>query len=253
MSKFYNNVKTVLFLGMLTALILLIGAWLGQEQGVIIALIIAAVMNFGSYFFSDRIAVAVMRAQRVGPEHPLHQIVAELAQKANMPMPKVYVSPAAAPNAFATGRNPKHSAVCATEGLMRMLNRDEVAGVMAHELAHIKHRDILIQSVAVTIGAAITVLAYMFMFSGRRNGGGHPLIGLLVLLLGPLAAGLIQAAISRSREFVADKAGAEICGNPMYLATALEKVHMAARQVPMPVNPSFNSMFIAEPMNLPNC
>jgi heat shock protein HtpX len=246
----YNNAKTVFFLGTLTALIMGIGYLLGQEQGVFIALIIAAVMNFGSYFFSDRIAVAMMRAKKVGPEHPLYQTVEQLAQRANMPMPRVYVSPMAAPNAFATGRNPKHSAVCATEGLLRMLNRNELAGVMAHELAHIKHRDVLIQSVAVTIGAAISYLAYMWLFMGGRREGGHPLVGLLVLILGPLAAGIIQAAISRSREFNADTRGAEICGDPMYLATALQKVHDGAKQVPMPTNPAFNSMFIVEPVNM---
>jgi heat shock protein HtpX len=248
MTKFYNNVKTVLFLGALTALILFIGHLMGGMEGMYIALIFAAVMNFVSFFFSDRIAVAMMRAKQVGPDHELHRIVQELAERANLPVPRVYISPTPAPNAFATGRSPKHSAVCATEGLMRMLNRNEIAGVMAHELAHIKHRDVLIQSVAVTIGAAISVLGYMMMFSGRREGG-HPFAAILVLILGPIAAGLIQAAISRSREYNADTAGGEICGEPMYLASALEKIHNASRQIPMPVNPAFNSMFIIEPLN----
>jgi heat shock protein HtpX len=168
-------------------------------------------------------------------------------------MPRVYVSPAAAPNAFATGRNPRHAAVCATEGLLQVLDRDEVAGVMAHELAHVRHRDILIQSVAATIGGAISMLGYMFMFGGGRDSDGdgdsNPLAGLLVLILGPIAAGLIQAAISRSREFNADTAGAEILGDPRPLATALEKIHAYAHRVPLPVNPAFNGMFIAEPLN----
>ena len=160
----------------------------------------------------------------------------------------------AAPNAFATGRNPHHAAVCATEGLLQMLDRNEISGVIGHELSHVKHRDILIQSVAATIAGAVTYLGYMLMWGGgsRRDGeggSGNALAGLLVIILGPIAAGLIQAAISRSREFNADKAGAEICGNPMYLATALEKIHLAAKQIPLPVNPTFNGMFIAEPLN----
>ncbi len=250
MSKFYNNVKTAMLFGMMTALILGIGALLGGQQGVVIALIFAAIMNFVGYFFSDKIAIAAMRAEEVDQGHELYRIVEELIQRAGMPMPRVYVSPTPAPNAFATGRNPNNAAVCATAGLLRMLDRDEIAGVMAHELAHVRHRDILIQSVAATIGGAIGMLGYMFMFGGnRREGGGHPLAGLLVMILGPLAAGLIQAAISRSREFNADKAGAEICGDPMHLATALEKIHLAAKRIPLEINPAFNSMFIAEPLN----
>ncbi len=253
MSTFYNNVKTALLLGLLTGLVLWAGLALGGRQGLIISLVIAAVMNFAAYFFSAEIALMSMQAQEVGPDHQLYQIVAELTQRAGMPMPRVYVSPAAAPNAFATGRNPRHAAVCATEGLLQVLNRNEVAGVMGHELAHVLHRDILIQSVAATIGAAITVLGYMFMFGGDRRDsrdGGNPLLGLLILLLGPLAAGLIQAAISRSREFNADKEGGELCGDPMHLASALEKIHAYARQIPLAVNPAMNSMFIAEPRNV---
>ena len=254
MSKFYNNVKTALLLGLMTALILFIGALLGGQQGVIIALIFAAGMNFVAFFFSDKIAIASMRAEEVGPDHELYQITAELVQRANMPMPKVYVSPQPAPNAFATGRSPKHAAVCATQGLLDMLNRNEVAGVMAHELAHVRNRDVLISTIAATIAGAISSLGYMFMFTGGgssddEDGGGHPLAGLLVLILGPVAAMLIQMAISRSREFVADKVGGEICGDPMHLATALEKIHAAANRIPMNVNPAYNSMFIAEPLN----
>jgi heat shock protein HtpX len=251
MSQFYNNVKTFVLLSLLTVLILWIGSFWGR-QGLTLALIMAAVGNVVAYFFSDKIAIATMRAQEVGPEHPLYQVVAELVRKANMPMPRVYVSPAAAPNAFATGRNPNHAAVCATEGLLQVLDRNELAGVMGHELSHVRHRDILIQSVAATIAGAISYLGFIFMFGGgNRNerGGGHPLAGLLVLLLGPLAASLIQMAISRSREYNADAGGAELCGNPMYLATALEKIHTYAQQVPLPVNPSMNAMFIAEPRN----
>lgn len=252
MSKFYNNVKTALLLGLLSGLILWIGSFWGSG-GVAVALVFAVVTNFVGYFFSDKIALMSMRAEEVGPEHPLYQIVAPLAQRAQLPMPRVYLAPQAAPNAFATGRNPRNAAVCATAGLMEMLDRNEVAGVMAHELAHVKNRDILIQSVAATIGAAISSLAYMAMFfgGGSRDDreGSNPLVGLLVLLLGPLAAGLIQAAISRSREFNADKEGADIAGNPMYLATALEKIHIGSRQIPMDTNPAFNSLFIAEPLS----
>jgi heat shock protein HtpX len=250
MNKFYNNVKTALLLGLMTALILWIGSFWGQG-GVTIALIMAAVMNLVGYFFSDKIALMSMRAQQVGPEHKLYQIVEGLAQRAQLPMPRVYVSPQQAPNAFATGRNPKHAAVCATEGLLRMLDDREIAGVMAHELAHVKHRDILITSVAATIGGAISYLGYMLMWGGggRDRQGGNPLAALAVMILGPLAAGLIQAAISRSREFNADTVGGEIAGDPMALATALEKIHAASRAIPMDVNPAYNSMFIAEPLN----
>ncbi len=248
MSKFVNNVKTALLLGALTALILWIGHMLGGQQGVVIALIFAAAMNFFSYFFSHKIALAMMRAQEVGPGHELYHIVEELVQRTNLPMPKVYVSPTAAPNAFATGRNPKHAAVCATAGLLQMLDRNEVAGVMAHELAHVKHRDTLIQAVAATIGGAISMLGYMFWLGGNRRDV-HPLVALLILMVGPIAAGLIQAAISRSREFNADTEGANICGDPMYLARALEKIHIAAQRVPLAVNPAFNNLFIIEPLN----
>lgn len=256
MSKFYNNVKTALLLGSLTALVLFCGHLIGGKQGVFIALIMAAVMNLGAWFFSAKLALASMGAHEVGPDHPLYRITAQLAERANMPMPKVYVSPHMAPNAFATGRNPNNAAVCATEGLLQMLDPNEVAGVMAHELAHIKHRDILISSIAATIAGAISYLGYMMMFgggSGDDEEGGSPLGplgGLLVLLLGPLAAGIIQMAISRAREFNADKAGAEICGNPMYLATALEKIHAMAHRIPLEVNPSYNAMMIAEPRNV---
>ena len=253
MSKFYNNMKTFVLLSALSALILWIGSFWGTG-GVMVALVFAVITNFVGYFFSDKIALMSMGAQEVGPEHPLYQIVAPLAQRANLPMPRVYISPQAAPNAFATGRNPKNAAVCATAGLMQMLDRNEVAGVMAHELAHVKHRDILIQSVAATIGAAISSIAYMGMFFGGGSsdddeGGTNPIVALLVLLLGPLAAGLIQAAISRSREFNADKEGADIAGDPMYLATALEKIHAGSGRIPMNVNPAYNSMFIAEPLS----
>jgi heat shock protein HtpX len=187
----------------------------------------------------------------VGPDHELYRIVEPLAQRAGLPMPRVYLSPAEAPNAFATGRGPRSAAVCATYGLLRMLERDEVAGVMAHELAHVKHRDILTQSVAATIAGAISSLGYLFYFGGARDehGRANPMAGLITLVVAPLAATLIQAAISRSREYNADKRGAEILGDPMPLATALEKISIGSRAIPLPVNPSMNGMFIAEPFN----
>lgn len=251
-SKFYNNFKTALLLGTLTGLILFIGHLLGGPRGLYVAFTFAAVSNFVAYFFSDRIALATMRAHEVGADHELHQIVARLAERADLPMPRVYVSPHQAPNAFATGRNPRHAAVCATAGLLQMLDRDEIAAVMAHELAHVKNRDTLIQTVAATIGGAISMLGYVLMFGGGRRRDGesvNPIAALLVLILGPLAAGLIQAAISRSREFNADTAGAEFLGDPMPLATALEKIHLASRRIPLAINPAFNELFIIEPLN----
>ena len=252
MRHFTNNLKTVALLGGLTGLLLVASQLItgGSMTWLVIALVVACAMNLGGWFFSDKIAIAAMRAQEVGPDHPLHRIVADLCQRNGLPMPRVYVSPQPAPNAFATGRSPTHAAVCATEGLLRVLDRDEVAGVMAHEMAHVKHRDILIQSVATCIGAAISVLGYAFMFGAGRNENANPIGGLAILLLGPLAAGLIQAAISRQREFAADREGAELLGDPRPLATALQKIHGLNAQIPTDINPAFNAMMIAEPMNL---
>jgi len=252
MSSFYNNAKTVVFLGMLTAIILVGGQLIGGMQGLEFAIVMAAVMNVFGYFFSDKIALASAGAHEVGPEHPLYGIVERLTSRAGLPMPRVYVSPQQAPNAFATGRNPRHAAVCATQGLLDMLDANEISGVMGHELSHVRHRDILIQSVAATIAGAISYLGYMFMWGGgnrRNNDEGNILLALLFMLLAPIAAMLIQLAISRSREYNADTTGAELCGDPMYLATALEKIHAANKQIPMDVNPAFNSMYIAEPLN----
>jgi heat shock protein HtpX len=249
-TQFYNNLKTAFFLALMTGIILAGGELIAGQRGLIVALVMAGVMNFASYFFNDQIALAAVGAQEVGPDHPLYRIVERLAQRAGLPMPRVYVSPQPAPNAFATGRSPQHAAVCATQGLLDMLNDNEIAGVMSHELAHVRHRDILITSVAATIAGAISMLGYMFFWFGgrsdRRDGG---LEGLLFLVLAPVAATLTQLAISRSREFNADADGAALCGNPMDLATALEKIHYASQRIPMDVNPAFNSMFIAEPRN----
>lgn len=259
-STVYNNIKTLFLLTLLTGLILMAGWALGGQQGVIIALIVAGMMNFFGYFFSDKIALASMQAQEVGPDHELYRIVQSMVQRSGMPMPKVYISPQAAPNAFATGRNPRNAAVCATAGLLQVLDRNEIAGVMGHELAHVKHRDILIQTVAATIGGAINFLGQMLMWNSMLGGhrghddeeGGHPLQligGLLVMILGPIAALLIQMAISRQREYAADTEGAALAGNPMYLATALEKIHALAHRIPMEVNPAMNALMIAEPRN----
>ena len=256
----FNNIKTVMLLAVLSGLILVAGYAIGRGQGVGIALVFTAVMNFGSYFFSDKLALASMSAQEVGPDHPLYKIVEPLAARAGLPMPRVYVSPQMAPNAFATGRNPQHAAVCATEGLLQMLSRQEVAGVMGHELAHVRHRDILITTVAATIGGAISFMGNMYMwnsmFGGNRNNDDDgdsalgAIGGLLLMILGPIAAAVIQMAISRQREYAADTEGARFAGDPMYLASALQKIHDAADRIPMDVNPAFNALMIAEPRNL---
>lgn len=255
MKTIVNDVKTVALMAGLTGFVLIVGYMLGGMGGALIAMVISLAMNMGALLFGDKIALASMQAREVGPEHKLYQITARLAQRANMPMPKVYVSPQMAPNAFATGRGPATGKVCATEGLMQILNDNELAGVMAHELAHIKHRDVLISTVAAAIGGAITFIGYMFMFGGGGDDGEEqsplaPIAGILVLILGPIAAALIQMAISRQREYAADTEGAQLSGDPMYLATALEKVHAYAHQIPMNAPPAMNAMMIAEPRNL---
>ncbi|MDQ3170722.1 MAG: zinc metalloprotease HtpX, partial [Acidobacteriota bacterium] len=210
-------------------------------------------MNFVSYWFSDKIVLKMYRAQEVGPTHPLHQLTARLAQRANLPMPKVYVIPDASPNAFATGRNPQHAAVAATEGIMQLLSEDELAGVMAHELAHVKHRDILTSSVAATIAAAIMMVSRMAMFipMGRSDddGDSNPIAGIAMMILAPIAAMLIQAAISRSREFAADRGGADIAGSPHGLANALRKLEAGSKRIPLDANPATAHMFIIKPFS----
>ena len=248
-----NAFKTAMLLTVLSVLLLVVGQSLGGDNGLVIALVFAIAMNFGSYWFSDKVVLRMYRAQEVGSEHPLHQLTAELADRAELPMPRVYVIPTATPNAFATGRNPTHAAVAATEGILRTLSRDELAGVIAHELAHIQNRDILTASIAATVAAAITYLAYFAMwFGGSRNRTGHPIVGLLMLILAPLAAAIIQAAISRSREFAADAAGAEIAGSPNGLASALRKIEAGARATPLPAGPAAQAtehMFIIKPFS----
>lgn len=233
-----NSIKTTLLLGLLTGLFLLVGYELGGQQGMVLALILSAVMNFVSYFFSDKLALAAYRAQPVTEaESPkLHAIVQRLASKAGIPMPRLYVVPSPALNAFATGRNPQHAAVAATEGILQAMNEAELEGVLAHEISHVLNRDILTSSIAATLAGALTFLtrfAYMTPRSGEdRRGGGNPL-ALLFVILAPIAAMLIQFAVSRSREYVADASGATLMGDPRPLASALEKLGAASGRIPL--------------------
>jgi heat shock protein HtpX len=253
-----NGVKTVLLLGLLSGLLIAIGDMAGGTNGMVIALGFAAVMNFGSYWFSDKLVLRMYRAQPVGPGHRLYQITERLARQAGLPMPKVYVIPDPSPNAFATGRNPEHAAVAATDGILSVLSDSELEGVIAHELAHVKHRDILISSVAATIAAAIMMFGRMAMYAGmfygggsrdERNGGTNPIALLAMIILAPLAAMLIQMAISRSREYAADAGGAAIAGTPYGLAEALRKIEAVSRRVPLDANPATAHMFIIKPFS----
>jgi heat shock protein HtpX len=245
-----SGLKTALLLGLLSALLLVTGSAFGGEQGLVLAFGVALVMNVGSYWFSDKIVLRMYRAKEVGQDHPLWRITHRLAQRAGLPMPKVYIVPDQSPNAFATGRNPQHAAVAATEGLLRLMPENEVEGVIAHELAHVKNRDTLISTVAATLAAAIMFASRMAMFAGGRSddrGGGNPLAALAMVILGPIAAMLIQAAISRQREFAADRGGAEIAGTPTGLANGLRRLDMTVRQLPMDASPATAHMFIIQP------
>jgi heat shock protein HtpX len=247
-----NGLKTALLLGLMSALLLWLGEALGGAQGLVIGFLIAVVMNFASYWFSDKIVLAMYGAKQVGPENRLYGVVASLAQRAGLPMPKVYVIPEASPNAFATGRNPDHAAVAATEGILRILDDDELEGVIAHELAHVKHRDILISSVAATLAAAIMMIARFAIFFGGRSDdreGQNPIALILTIILAPIAAMLIQAAISRSREYAADAGGASIAGHPEGLVSALRKIERASKAVPLEANPATAHMFIIKPFS----
>jgi heat shock protein HtpX len=252
-----NGMKTALLLGLMSGLLLLIGDTLGGSGGLVMAFGFAVLMNFASYWFSDKIVLMMYKAQPVGPEHPLYRITERLAQRAGLPMPKVYVIPDPSPNAFATGRNPSHAAVAATEGILRVLTESQLEGVIAHELSHVKHRDILISSVAATMGAAIMMLARMAQFAAFFGGGGrddedrgNPLGLLLTVILAPIAAMLIQAAISRSREFAADAGAAELLGSPYGLVDALKTIEGVSQRIPLDANPATAHMFIIKPFSV---
>jgi heat shock protein HtpX len=251
-----NQIKTFILMALLTVLLVWIGSLVGGRNGAIFALVFAGAMNFGVYWFSDRIVLKMYRAQAVTEaEQPvLHRIVRELALRGGIPMPKVYIIPQDAPNAFATGRNPQHAAVAVTAGIMRLLNEEELKGVLAHELSHVRHRDILIGTIAATIAGAISMIAsfarWGAIFGGDdREGGAAQLVIMLVLTtLAAIAAFLIQLAISRSREYHADEGGAQLAGNPLYLARALAKLDAGTKRIPMQVNPSTAHMFIVSPL-----
>jgi heat shock protein HtpX len=257
-----NWFKITLLLGAMTALILWIGNYFGGQQGMILAFILAIGMNFFSFWFSDRIVLRMYRAVEVGPgEHPeLYNIVRQLSGNAQLPMPRVYIIPEQAPNAFATGRNPDHAVIAVTEGLLKTMGREELMGVLAHEMAHVKNRDILIGSIAATMAGAIMILASMARWTAFLGGGSDDegegasgVIGLIAMsILAPLAAMLIQMAISRSREYQADATGAGFAGNPDGLANALEKLGAYSKKIPMQANPSAAHMFIVNPLSAGN-
>jgi heat shock protein HtpX len=247
-----NAFKTTLLLTVMTLLLMVIGRAFGGEQGMLIALVIAAVMNFVSYFYSDKLALAAYRAQPVTREElpQVYRIVERLTGKTGLPMPKIYVIPTDSPNAFATGRNPQHASVAVTQGILQLLNEEELEGVLAHELGHVNNRDILISSIAATLAGAITYLARFGMFFGggdRDDRRGSGAIGLIMLILAPLAAMLIQMAVSRSREYGADESGAKVTGNPYALASALAKLDAYSKQRPLPATPSTAHLFIIQP------
>ncbi len=248
-----NTIKTALLLGVLSALLMFIGEALGGAQGMVFGFFFAVVMNFGSYWFSDKIVLRMYNAQEVGPGHRLYETVRRLAERAGLPQPRCYVIPDPSPNAFATGRNPSHAAVAATAGVLQVLDDRELEGVLAHELAHVKHRDILISSVAATIAAAIMMISRFAMFFGgsRDNDreGANPVAMIATIILAPLAAMLIQAAISRSREYDADAAGAAIAGSPLGLVSALKKIDAASKVVPLDASPATAHMFIIKPFS----
>ncbi len=252
-----NTFKTAFLLTALTLLLMFFGRYFGGENGMLLALAFAIVMNFGAYFFSDKIALATYRAQPVTREQlpRAYEIVERLTQKIGLPMPKIYVIPTESPNAFATGRNPKHASVAVTHGILGLLNDEELEGVLAHELGHVGNRDILISSVAATIAGAITMLASMGRFAmifggggGSRDRRGGGLAGLFMLIVAPIAASLIQLAVSRSREYQADATGAHYTGNPYALASALQKLDAYSRRVPMQASPSTAHLFIIQPL-----
>jgi heat shock protein HtpX len=253
----FNLLKTAVLMAAITALFMLIGAYVGGRQGMVIALVVALGLNFFSYWFSDKLVLKMYNAREVDETSApqFYRMVAELVQRAGLPMPRVYVIDEAAPNAFATGRNPEHAAVAATTGIMQVLSANELRAVMAHELTHVAHRDILISTISATMAGAISMLANFAVFFGGRDSEGrpaNPIAGLAVALLAPLAASLIQLAISRAREFEADRGGAELSGDPRSLASALEKIQAYARGTPLIAaerNPQTAQMMIVNPLH----
>jgi heat shock protein HtpX len=248
-----NTFKTAILLTGLTLLLMLLGSYFGGQRGMLTAFILAGVMNFVAYFYSDKIALATYRAQPATREQlpRVYQVVERLTQKAGLPMPKIYVLPTESPNAFATGRNPQHASVAVTQGILNLLNDDELEGVLAHELGHVNNRDILISSIAATLAGAITFLSrFAFFFGGgdreERRGGG--LAALAMMILAPLAAMLIQLAVSRSREYHADETGAQLTGNPYALASALAKLDAFSKRIPLQASPSTAHLFIIQPL-----
>jgi heat shock protein HtpX len=251
-STFGATLRTTILLASLSGLLVVIGALIGGPKTAGMFLIFALLMNLGSYFFSDKLALSMSRAKPISEsEAPkLYQMVRELTTRADLPMPRLYMIPQDQPNAFATGRNPKHAAVAVTRGIMKLLSDEELRGVLSHELAHVKHRDILIQSVASAIGAAITYLAYMLMWFGGEDESPLSLVASLALvLLAPIAASIIQLSISRQREYAADAGGAEICGNPESLASALLRLEQGAAAMPMQVNQAAEPLYIVRPFS----
>lgn len=255
-----NSLKTTALLTLMTALMVLMGSAMGGKNGMVIAFVMAAVMNFATYWFSDTIVLKMYGANQISEQdHPtFYRMVQGLAQKANLPMPKVYIIPSDSPNAFATGRNPSNAAVAATEGILRILTMEELEGVMAHELGHVRNRDILIGTIAATMAGAISMLANMLqwgaMFGAGRgddeDSGGSIIGSLAMAIIAPIAAMLIQMAVSRSREYLADEAGARICGNPLALANALRKLHYTSQAVPMQeASPASAHLFIVNPLS----
>lgn len=253
----FNLMKTAMLMAAITALFMAVGQALGGQQGMVLALVVALGMNFFSYWFSDKMVLKMYNAREVDENTApgFYRMVRELAQKAELPMPRVYIIDEEAPNAFATGRNPHHAAVAATTGIMRVLNERELRGVMAHELAHVKHRDILISTISATMAGAISMLANFAMMFGSRDSEGrpsNPIATIAVMILAPLAASLIQMAISRAREFEADRGGAEISGDPRALASALDKINRYARGIPLEAterHPETAQMMIVNPLS----
>jgi len=253
----FNLMKTAMLMAAITALFMGVGQAMGGQQGMVLALLVALGMNFFSYWFSDKMVLKMYNAREVDENTApgFYRMVRDLAQKAELPMPRVYIIDEEAPNAFATGRNPQHAAVAATAGIMRVLSERELRGVMAHELAHVKHRDILISTISATMAGAISMLANFAMLFGSRGSQGrssNPIVTIAVMILAPLAASLIQMAISRAREFEADREGAEISGDPRALASALDKIHRYARGIPLQAterHPETAQMMIVNPLS----